>query len=187
MLDQAGYIDIQPGDPPLASGLWQVGFLLSSSVDRTVAGELISDSGHLLTYTASDNAWDGAGDLNVDIVVINQNVGDPSANWAFEAQLLSVSHLGPNALTPIVNRTSVGNFDERYAITWTLTTVASSGAQVGERFVSNAWKTGVSNNFNADFELSPTGMALVDPGVPAEIKMQVGGQVLTVRFLESAT
>lgn len=186
LLDQAKIISISPPEAPIAGGLWSVSFLLSSSVDRTVVSELISDSGHLLVYTASDNSWDGAGDLNVDLSIVNLNVGDPGANWAFEAILLSESQLGTGGpLTPIINRTSTGQFDERRAITWSLTTVASSGAQVGERFISNSWKTGVSNVLNFDAELSPTGMAFVESETPAEISIQVGGIILTVRFLES--
>src|SRR3990167_3470302 len=87
LADQAGFIDIQPGDPPRADSLFQVQFLATSSIDRTEQMESIDSTGHVITYAMNDNDMDGLEDIYLDIRVVNVNLGGADETWAFGASI----------------------------------------------------------------------------------------------------
>ncbi len=186
------FVEIPGVSPPTAEGLWQATFLLSSDTDRTEVGEIITDGGRTITYELTDGNMDGLGDVNLDVRVVNMNEGSPDKLWPFEVRLTFVSHTAAGGGAPgeqfIVNRTSTGTIDERYAVTYSLTESGDpTGQQIGERFISNDWKTGQSDQLNVDFETNPVATDDIAPGTPGKIQFTVGGILMTVNLLESAT
>ena len=183
------FIDIPGISPPVATGLWSVQFLATSSVDRTTSGENIVDGGHTIRYELTDANMDGLGDVNLDIRVINQNVGASTDVWPFEVVLTYVSTTtgATPAAQPIVNRTNTGSIDERAAVTYSLTESGSPTlTQLGERAVSNDWATGLSDQLNVDFEMSVVACDDIAVGTPGKLQFTVGGVLMTVELTESA-
>ena len=184
LADQAGFIDIQPGDPPRADSLFQVQFLATSSIDRTEQMESIDSTGHVITYAMNDNDMDGLGDINLDTRVTNVNIGGADETWAFGVELTSVDFTvlaGVHAF--IVNQTDLNT---RWDVTYSL---AEAGAptlsQFGDRAESRDWKTGASENLNIDLRMNPE--ATNDAATPdtLDIRMKVGGVVLTLSLVEA--
>jgi len=183
--DRAGWIDIDPGPEPRADSLFQVQFLGTSSIDRSELQEIISGTGHELTYTMNDNDMDGLGDANLDLRVTNVNLGGVDEVWAFGVELTSVDFTvlaGVHAF--IVNQTDLNT---RWDVTYSL---AEAGAptlsQFGDRAESRDWKTGASENLNIDLRMNPE--ATNDAVTPdtLDIKVKVGGVVLTLSLVEAA-
>jgi len=192
MMDSGGFtakkladgIDIDPSPEPRADSLFQVQFLSTSSIDRSELQEIISGTGRELTYTMNDNDMDGLGDANLDLRVTNVNLGGADEVWAFGVELTSVDFTvlaGVHAF--IVNQTDLNT---RWDVTYSL---AEAGAptlsQFGDRAESRDWKTGASENLNIDLRMNPE--ATNDAATPdtLDIRMKVGGVVLTLSLVEA--
>jgi hypothetical protein len=185
LADQAGLINITPGPDPRADSLWEVTFLPTSDTDRTEAGEAIGDNGRTITYTLADAQMDGLGDLNLDVRVINLNIGATDERWAFRADLTFVSTTqasGAPGAQPIANLT---DYNSRTDITWSLTdSGAPSLAQVGQYATSSDWVTGASDTLNIDITMNPTATDDISSALPGKLEFLVGGIKMTCNLLE---
>lgn len=187
LADQAGWINITHGPDPRAASLWEVTFLASSDTDRTESGENILDSGHTISYTLTDGNMDGLGDVNLDVRVINLNIGATDEQWAFRADLTVVSTTqasGAPGAQPIVNMTDL---QSRFDVTFSLTESGSPTLQqLGQYAISNDWTTGASDALNIDLTMNPTATDDIATGTPGKLEFVVGGVKLTCNLLESA-
>lgn len=187
LADQAGWIDLSPGPDPRAESLWEVTFLISSDTDRTESGEAITDSGHTITYTLSDVQMDGLGDVNLDVRVLNMNVGAKDDLWAFRADLTFVSTTqasGAPGAQPIVNMTDLNT---RFDVTFSLTESGSPTLQQsGQSAISNDWATGISDALNIDLTMNPTATDDLATATPGRLEFLVGGIKLVCHLLEQA-
>jgi len=186
LADQAGWINLSPHPDPRADSLWEVTILSSSDTDRTESGEHISDAGHTITYTLSDANMDGLGDVNLDVRVLNINIGAKDDLWAFRADLtfVSTTQAATPGAQPIVNMTDLNS---RFAVSFTLTESGSPTLQqIGQYAVSNDWATGMSDALNIDLEMSPSAADDIAVGTPGKLEFLVGGVKLTCNLLEQA-
>ena len=179
------FVEVPGVSPPVATGLYTVSFLSSSDTDRTENGETVSGDGQTITYIMNDANMDGLGDVNLDVRVVNQNVGDPDAAWPFEVVLTYVGFTIVSGLQqPIVNRT---DSNTRHAVTYTLTDSGSPTlTQQGERAFSNDFRTGLSDTLNVDFEMNPTATDDLAAGGQLRLEFTVGGVLMRCILLESA-
>ena len=178
--DQAGWIDLQPPGEPRAQSIWEVSFLSTSDTDRTEASETISVDGHTITYVLTDANMDGLGDVELDIRVLNQNSGTAAESWPFRADLTFVTEVVANNF--IVNTTG---FDNRFDITWSLTESGEPTlTQIGTYAVSNDWKTGKSDQLNADLRMAPTATDDLTPSLNGKLVFIIGGITMTVNLAE---
>jgi len=186
MADQAGWIDISPGEPPRADSLFQVAFLSTSSIDRSEQMESIDTTGHVITYAMNDNDLDGLGDVNLDLRVTNVNIGGADELWAFGAAIdyVDFSQLASGQRIYIVNQTDLNT---RWDVTYSGTEAgAPTFSQIGDRAESRDWKTGMSEQLNIDLRMNPT--ATTDFVLPDEgtIEFTIGGVKLTVVLRDAA-
>ena len=183
--DQAGWIDLQPEDPPRADSLFQVQFLTTSSIDRTEQMESIDSTGHVITYAMNDNDMDGLGDINLDTRVTNVNIGGADETWAFGASIDFVDFRITGGQTIyILNQTDLNT---RWDIAYSLGETGSPTlSQVGDRAESRDWKTGMSDQLNIDLRINPTATALFALPDEGSIEFTVGGVKLTVVLRDAA-
>ena len=181
LADQAGWIDLTPPDEPRAQPVWAVSFLATSDTDRTEASETISNDGHTITYVLTDANMDGLGDVELDIRVLNQNSGTAADSWPFRADLTFVTDV-TGAGNNIVNTTG---FDNRYDITWSLTESGEPTLQqISSYAVSNDWKTGKSDQLNADIRMAPTATDDLTNALSGKLIFVIGGITMTVNLAE---
>ena len=185
LADQAGFIDIQPGDPPRADSLFQVQFLATSSIDRTEQMESIDSTGHTITYAMNDNDMDGLGDINLDTRVTNVNIGGADETWAFGALIDFVDfRITGGQPIYILNQTDLNT---RWDVAYSLGETGSPTlSQVGDRAESRDWKTGMSDQLNIDLRMNPTATALFALPDEGSIEFTVGGVKLTVVLRDAA-
>ena len=183
--DQAGWIDLQPGDPPRADSLFQVQFLTTSSIDRTEQMESIDSTGHVITYAMNDNDMDGLGDINLDTRVTNVNIGGADETWAFGASIDFVDfRITGGQPIYILNQTDLNT---RWDVAYSLGETGSPTlSQVGDRAESRDWKTGMSDQLNIDLRMNPTATALFALPDEGSIEFTVGGVKLTVVLRDAA-
>ena len=183
--DQAGWIDLQPGDPPRADSLFQVQFLTTSSIDRTEQMESIGSTGHVITYAMNDNDMDGLGDINLDTRVTNVNIGGADETWAFGASIDFVDfRITGGQPIYILNQTDLNT---RWDVAYSLGETGSPTlSQVGDRAESRDWKTGMSDQLNIDLRINPTATALFALPDEGSIEFTVGGVKLYVVLRDAA-